>query len=101
MNAPLAVTFQRRASRDIDQIATWWSTNRPVAPDLFLAELEQMLAAVALMPTLGAQARSRRARGVRRILLPRTRYHLYYRVRDGAIEVLAVWHAKRGSGAGV
>lgn len=38
-----------------------------------------MLGAAALMPTLGAPARSERASGVRRLLLRTTRYHVYYR----------------------
>ena len=64
-------------------------------------ELERMLAAVALMPALGAPARSERAIGVRRVLLRKTRHHVYYRVRDETIEVLAVWHAARGSEPGM
>jgi plasmid stabilization system protein ParE len=36
--------------------------------------------------------------GIRRVLLPRTRYHVYYVAREDVVLVLAVWHAKRGSG---
>jgi hypothetical protein len=28
----------------------------------------------------------------------RTRYHVYYRVTDDTLEVLAIWHAVRGEG---
>jgi len=47
------------------------------------------------MPTLGAPAKSERVPEVRRVLLRKTRYHLYYRVRGNALEVLAVWHRDR------
>ena len=42
--------------------------------DLHLSELETRMAVVALVPTLGAPARSERAPGVRRVLLRKTRY---------------------------
>ena len=94
----LPVVFQRRAVQEIDAIDEWWRTNRPLAPALFAVELERAVYALTLMPTLGARAHNERARDVRRLLLRRTRYHIYYRVRRGALEVLAVWHAVRGTG---
>ncbi len=101
MREPLTVVFQRRAAREIEAVDEWWQANRSAAPDLFVSELDAMLSAVALMPTLGAPAKAERASGVRRVLLRRTRYHLYYRVRDDVLEVLAVWHARRGMGPGL
>jgi plasmid stabilization system protein ParE len=84
MTEPLTVVFQRRATREIEEIDEWWRANRPSAPDLFITELERMLAAVA-----------------HRILLRKTRYHVYYRTRGDTLEVLAVWHAVRGAGPGL
>jgi plasmid stabilization system protein ParE len=101
MSDSLVVVFQRRATREVETIDDWWRANRATAPDLFVVELERMLAAVALMPTLGAPAKSERLRDVRRVMLQKTRYHLYYRVRGNAVEVLAVWHAARGTGPGL
>jgi plasmid stabilization system protein ParE len=97
MNESLAVVLQRRAIREIEEIDAWWRHNRPASPNLFLSELESMLAAAALMPTLGAAVRGERAPGLRHVLLRRTKYHVYYRVRGQALEVLAVWHAARGA----
>lgn len=101
MTEPLSVVFQRRAIREAEAIDEWWRSNRPAAPELFATELEAMLGAAALMPSLGAPARSERARRVRRLLLRATRCHVYYRVRDETLEVLAVWHATRGTGPGL
>jgi plasmid stabilization system protein ParE len=98
MNEPLAVVFQRRATREIEAIDRWWRENRSAAPDLFLHELEKMLAIVALVPTIGAPAKSERMKSIRRVLLRRTQHHVYYRVRGNALEVLAVWHTARRSG---
>ncbi len=101
MSGPFAAIFQHRATREIETIDEWWRKNRHSSPDLFVTELERMLAAVVLIPTLGTPAKSKRAAGVRRVLLPRTRYHVYYRVREETVEVLAVWHAARGTGPGL
>ena len=57
-----------------------------------------MLGAAAIMPTLGATVRGNRAVGLRRVLVRRTKYHVYYRVRGDVLEVLAVWHGARGVG---
>jgi plasmid stabilization system protein ParE len=44
-------------------------------------------------------ATNERLRGVRRVLLPRVGHFLFYRVapRKQAVEILAFWHASRGS----
>jgi hypothetical protein len=43
MTEPLAIVFQQRAIREVEDIDPWWRQNRPAAPDLFRAELELML----------------------------------------------------------
>jgi plasmid stabilization system protein ParE len=101
MSTTLDVVFQHRATRDIEEINAWWRDNRPAAPDLFLLEVRATLSIAALSPTLGAPARDVRLAGIRRLILQRTRYHVYYRVAGQVLEILAVWHAVRGSGPGL
>ncbi len=101
MTEPLTVGFELRAAREVEDIDTWWRANREAAPDLFMSELERMLAILVLMPSVGAPARSERIGGVRRARLRRTRYHIYYRVRGESLEVLAVWHEAREAGPGL
>jgi len=60
-------------------------------------ELVRVLDLVSVQPGVGIRASNVELRGVRRVLLKRVGYHLYYRValtRD-AVEVLAFWHAHR------
>lgn len=81
------------------RIETWWTANRRAAPDLSQRELETTIAAVASAPTLGAvSAVDEEFPDVRRVLLRRTRYHVYYRVIGDVLEVLAIWHTARGEG---
>lgn len=100
-SAPRRIELHRRARREIETIDAWWRTHRPLSPDAFLGDVEHAFEALLVHPGLGAQARSTRIVGVRRILLPRTHHHLYYRVAGEVIQVLAVWHASRGRPPGL
>lgn len=98
MNESLKVVFTDDARLHVAGIKAWWAANRKTAPDLFAHELERALGELAEAPTLGSTSEDPRLRDVRRLLLPRTRYHVYYRVAGDTMAVLAVWHAQRGSG---
>ena len=95
MSLPVVVT--RRAAREISDASEWWEANRTSAPDALLRDLEAALALIAREPRCGAPATGTLVKGVRRVLLPRIRYHLYYRIarRPPGIQVLAFWHAHR------
>jgi plasmid stabilization system protein ParE len=97
--SPLAVVLARRAERQLEAALAWWAANRPAAPNLLLDEFTRALELLSLQPSIGATARSERLRGLRRVLLEPVGYHIYYRVRPvrRSVEVLALWHARRGS----
>lgn len=99
MSQPLPIRFTRRAAEQTEAAGRWWRKNRTKAPEALREELEQALQLVASQPEIGAMARSTRLAGVRRVLLSRVRYHLYYRVFEApprSIEILGLWHASRG-----
>lgn len=98
--ARLAVTFWKRAARQVESAGQWWRENRKASPDALSEELVRILDLITRQPGLGVQATNARLAGVRRILLPRVGYFLFYRVtpEKELVEVLAFWHAKRGSG---
>ena len=75
------------AEAQIRRIAEWWRVNRPAAPGLFARELAHALEAVTAAP-------------LHRILLRRSRYHVYFSYDAAAdiVAVRAVWHAVRGVG---
>ena len=86
------------AERQIREAADWWHANRPAAPDLLRQELTRAFELITTQPGIGTKALDASIPGVRRLHLFRTRYLLYYRVRDDeAVEVLALWHTSRGS----
>jgi len=93
---PIKVT--RRAAAQIQEAASWWLANRPKAPEALEEELRRALNLISQQPGVGARTANVKLEGVRRIYLSRVRYFVYYRVRSTRIEVLALWHASRGSG---
>ena len=88
------------AQKQVKEIQRWWQGNRPKAPKLFREELGHAIDALALSPLQGVPYLEPEVPGLRRLLLMRTSYHLYYSIRDeGALVVIeAVWHAARGQG---
>ncbi|KFE68163.1 hypothetical protein DB31_7400 [Hyalangium minutum] len=65
-----------------------------------MEELSAAVETVAASPGAGAPYRRTSLSGMRRVLLPRTRYHLYYTVdeTEGVVRVHALWHTARGQG---
>ena len=101
MSQRLPINFTRRASKDVDEAGRWWRENRAKAPEALREELDQALQLIASQPDVGAVARNAKLAGVRRILLSRVSYHLYYRTLETparSIQVVALWHTSRGEG---
>jgi hypothetical protein len=71
-------------------------TDRPSAPGAIRHDVADILAVLSTQSGVGAPARRGRVKSLRRVTLARVRYHLYYRVSGGVLEVLAFWHTSRG-----
>jgi plasmid stabilization system protein ParE len=85
----------KRAQNQLARAALWWSKNRDKAPEAFDEDLAEAYASLIATPRMGQPIPSRKG-GLRRVLLPRIRYYLYYGITgDGDIEVTAFWHASR------
>lgn len=92
----LRVRVSARAARQITAAAEWWAQNRPSAPGAIRNDIGQTLALLAEQPGIGTEYRGTRLPGVRRLLVGRIRYFIYYRVTPDTVDVLAVWHVSRG-----
>lgn len=99
MNERFSVSFTPRASREVGEAKRWWRANRTKAPDALEEELRTTLELISSTPMIGAVARNVSLPGVRRIFLNRVNYFLYYRpdVKLQRIEIVALWHARRGA----
>ena len=78
----------------------WWAENRPAAPTLVAVEFETAIVQLSASPESGRLHSPSKRVSVRKMLMPRSRYHLYYEVDSAArlVTILAVWHVSRGQG---
>jgi plasmid stabilization system protein ParE len=97
---PYQVHIAPRALSQIDEVTAWWKLNRPAAATLVADELEAAVERLACAPSSGAVYNRGDFRSVRRLLLPRTRYHAYYEIDEAAhvVRIVAFWHAARRHG---
>lgn len=93
----MRVELSDEASAQTEKIDAWWRRNRLAAPDLFMDEVDRALAELGAMPSLGTVYRPGSV-GVRRLLLRRTHYYLYFIEEPDRIYVVAVWSCFRGRG---
>jgi plasmid stabilization system protein ParE len=96
----MRVELAPRALAHVRQIETWWRANRPAAPTLFSDELIRLFERLAEGTAPGVKYPFGGAFEVRRALLARSRYHVYYSLEreEDLVKVRAVWHAARGRG---
>ena len=92
----MKVELSDEAKAEVARVDAWWRQNRPAAPDLFLDELEQALTALADAPALGTLYGPKP--GVRRLLLKRAHYQLYFIEQADRVFVVSVWSTFRGRG---
>ena len=96
MSNPIRVT--QEATAQMIEADRWWRENRPAARNLFLDELNDAFKMIGNSPHAGRLYQRSPLRGVRRVLLKATRFHVYYLPVAEENLVLAVWSARRGSG---
>lgn len=88
-----------RAIDEAERCARWWRENRPAARTLFDDELRDALDQIRLHPHLGSVYEAVPGLEHRRVLMPETRHHVYYRVVGAErVRVVSVWSAYRGRG---
>jgi hypothetical protein len=99
VSGPLEIVVSALAAEQIRAAEAWWLVNRPKAPNAIREDLDRASSLIAIQPDLGARARNASLAGVRRLHLARIRYDLYYRIVEThtRLEILAFWHASRGS----
>ena len=84
-----------RAQRQFRKALDWWERNRDKAPMALLDDFIETRELIAETPSIGKVYRGR-GPGVRRVLMERVRYYVYYRLNaDDDVEIIAIWHASR------
>jgi plasmid stabilization system protein ParE len=96
----MRVVFTPEADGHADAMDAWWREHRPTAADLFARELAETVLILGDFPTLGTRYQARSGRELRRLLLPKTKNHVYFEVHpeQQLVTIHAVWGAPRGRG---
>lgn len=92
------VTFAQRAVAEIEVCDRWWKANRDLKR-LFQEELAAVIFRISTDPNLGQVYRIAPVGQQRRMLMPKTGHHLYYRFEaPDQVYILSVWGARRKRG---
>ena len=93
----MRIEIGKRARRQVERESDWWAKNRPYAPTLFDDELAAAFRRLLTEPACGVGYPTARRPGLRRILLPRSEYHVYFALERGGsvIAIHSVWGARR------
>jgi plasmid stabilization system protein ParE len=93
------IVLLAEAQRRFESEDEWWRDNRD-AKELFVEEFEQTLERIVAQPEVGQTYRSTRGRLIQRVLMMKTRCHVYYfhdREHD-LVEVHTIWGAHKVRG---
>src|ERR1051325_11471417 len=87
------VVCRRMAKREFDDAISWYEDRREGLGRDFSVAVEQLLGRIALSRNQFARVRG----NVRRAVLRRFPYSIYFVVEDDRLLVLAIFHARRAS----
>ena len=85
------------ARRHVQREKAWWLENR-IHPDIFAAELEEVLQVVALLPGAGSAYPEANIPDLRRLYLTKSACHIYYTFSADQVIIHAAWGARQGRG---
>ena len=88
-----AIRFHSEAVADLEHARDWYERQRSGLGVDFLRALEQVVELISLHP----EGFPELAPGLRRALLNRFPYAVYYRLGEGTVDVLACLHNRRSS----
>ena len=89
------VKISGRALSEYEIALAWWQVHREKAPDLLKIEFQDAVSLLKEQPTSGLLASDNKE--VRRILLRKSRYAIYYQCNEPKrqVVILAFWHSNR------
>jgi hypothetical protein len=93
------VVLSGRAEREMARVDARWRAERPAAPNLFRDELDELVDVLPSSPNMGkAYGTWHETDVVRRVMLEKTQYHVYYAIDGNSIVILSIWGARRARG---
>jgi plasmid stabilization system protein ParE len=90
-----SLVFRRQARQEFDAAGDWYERERPGLGQAFLAEVERVLQSIVSNPDTFPEV----LEGIRKAVIKRFPYCLYFRIRGEVVVVLAVFHSVRNPAA--
>ena len=87
----LPLVFRRIAQLELNESISWYEDKRAELGEAFRIEIESHLERIATQPQQFSQIRGH----VRRVVLLRFPYSIYFLPEDDRIVILAIFHARR------
>ena len=87
------VTFEPEVHEDLAGILEWYAALNPRLPEAFLLELRGLVSLIGDSPQMAPVV----YRGLRRAVLRRFPYCVYYSVSPESVRVVAILHGRRDS----
>jgi plasmid stabilization system protein ParE len=87
----LPITFHRAARKEFDEAIDWYESQRVGLGDEFEEQVQAVLDRIAALPELHQCVLN----DIRRTVVRRFPYLVYYRVKGNCIRVISVFHARR------
>jgi hypothetical protein len=94
---PRRIRFTATAQDHVRREKAWWLENR-IHQDVFVAEFEEALRILALLPGVGTAYPQAGINGLRRLYVQKVACHLYYTYDEGEVVVRALWGARQERG---
>ena len=85
------LVFRQQARREFDAAGDWYERERPGLGEAFLIEVDRVLQLISSNPDAFPEVID----GIRKAVIKRFPYSLYFRARGESIVVLAVFHSAR------
>lgn len=86
LDRPYDVVYAPGVAEQLDDALRWWAEHRDSSA-LLAREFEHALALLVATPELGQRARTSRFGRLHRMLLPKSRYHVYYRIHETEVRI--------------
>ncbi|HQT71951.1 MAG TPA: type II toxin-antitoxin system RelE/ParE family toxin [Thiobacillus sp.] len=86
-----SLVFRKQARQEFDAASDWYERERPGLGQAFLSEVDRVLQIIVNNPDAFPEVPA----GIRKAVVKRFPYCLYFRIRGEAIVVLAVFHSAR------
>lgn len=88
----MEIKWLNKALKNLDQEAEYIATDNPEVARLIVQQIRNTITLLAENPSMG---RAGRITGTRELIIKNTRYIVPYRVKNGNIEILRIFHTSR------